>query len=121
NNLRKLFPNIHFVHSKYAGKRVKIRNKIQLLRSRIFTDKIANPMLLSYDEKLEPKVATLMQNENFVLQDYLGEKDKLKKYLIESGISQYYDNLDDFVLFLIKKIEAIDNTENSNWGSLSVL
>jgi hypothetical protein len=48
NTLNKLVPKIHFINSdKYNRNKSNMSKKIELLRSRVFKDKIQNPTLES--------------------------------------------------------------------------
>ncbi len=98
NNLGKLLPKIHFINSNiYNRKKSNMSEKIKLLRSRIFEDKIQNPTLESYDidklpdlEKLKP--LKIKYEEEFITNEPQNEFDEIKKYLIEVGIYSIYNN-----------------------------
>ncbi|WP_025667595.1 DEAD/DEAH box helicase [Aquimarina megaterium] len=123
-DLNKLLPKVHFINNKeYADGHNK---KIRLLRSRIFEDKIDNPTLerfddskLSNEQKLS--VEKILENEVVLLEDQTTEKGKLKQYLIESGIIDYYTNIDSFLSSFIQNRELVNNGEFNGWDSLNTI
>ncbi|MBZ9731668.1 hypothetical protein LB467_18445 [Salegentibacter sp. JZCK2] len=120
--LEKLLPRVHFINNK---KYVNTHNgKIQLLRSRVFKDEIQNPTLKSYDDsKLsdheKEKNSKLKDDEEFLFNPTTNEKDKLKQYLIESGIIHYYRDIDSFIELFSDKIIELNNSQF--WNNLDML
>ncbi len=123
-DLNRLLPKVHFINNKdYADGHNK---KIRLLRSRIFEDKIENPTLegfdnskLSNEQKLS--VEKILENESILLEDQNTEEGKLKQYLIESGIIDYYTNIDAFLESFIRNKELVNNGEFNGWDSLNTI
>lgn len=123
-DLNKLLPKVHFINNQdYADGHNK---KIRLLRSRIFEDKIENPTLegfdkskLSNEQKLS--VEKILENESILLEDQNSEEGKLKQYLIESGIIDFYTNIDAFISSFIQNRELVSNGEFNDWDSLNTI
>jgi superfamily II DNA or RNA helicase len=123
-DLNKLLPKVHFINNKdYTDGH---NTKIRLLRSRIFEDKIENPTLegfdnskLSNEKKLS--IEKILENELLLLEDQNTDEDKLKQYLIESGIIDYYTNVDSFLSSFIQNKELVDNGEFNDWNSLNTI
>lgn len=115
NNLDKLLPKVHFVNTdEYGRQNGKMENAIVKLRSRIFQDKVQNPILESFDletlnaqEKL--KVSELRSNETFLQQEQVTEIDTLKGYIIENEINSFYSDFDNVLKIILKRIEEIRN------------
>lgn len=132
NGLNKLLPKIHFVNSEeYNRKNSKMENKIKLLRSRCFSDLIENPVLekydieklnLSKDEKEKKKVEAIriVKSEEFICSEYIDEKDRLKKYLIENSIAGMYNDIDKLVEYVYKNIEKV-RIEKIKWNKLNIV
>jgi hypothetical protein len=100
-------------------------NKIQLLRSRIFDDKIQNPVLESFDidklkqeEQLIPLKIKL--EEEFITKEPENEFDKIKKYMIETGIYNYYDEGKLIIEHILKTIKTISKNKKK-WDSFNML
>lgn len=116
-NLKKLVPPIHFVNTEHYNRiGSNMEHKIKELRSRSFKDSVDNPVLSEFDiDKQEKKnddnyllkVATIQENEDFLTANNQGEDDKLKAYLIESGISNHFNNINDLVISIQQKIRRI--------------
>lgn len=132
SKLSKLLPKIHFVNSEeFNRKNSKMENKIQLLRSRSFSDLIENPVLAKYDveklglspdekEKKKVEVVKILDAEEFICSEYIDENDKLKKYLIENSISEIYSDVDKLVDDINKKISIIKNNKDK-WSKLNII
>lgn len=126
NNLNKLLPKIHFINSNiYNRKKSNMTEKIKLLRSRIFEDKIQNPTLESFDidklpddEKLKP--LKIKYEEKFILNTPQNEFDKFKKYLIEVGIYSIYNNGKTLIEHIINLIERIENNREK-WETFNMM
>lgn len=119
-DLNKLLPRVHFINGKnYSDGH---NTKIRLLRSRIFEDKVENPTLEAFDEsKLSDSERKIITNEAILDEEALTEEDHLRRYLIESGINNYYENIDSFITtFLIRKTE-IDNGTDEIWNDLNTI
>ena len=126
NSLHKLIPKIHFINSnKYNRKNSSMTNKIKLLRSRIFDDKIQNPLLESYDiDKLKQDKQLIplkiMVEEEFITKEPNNEFDKIKKYMIEAGIYNYYGQGELIIKHIKESITKIENNQKK-WNNLNML
>ncbi|MCB4747974.1 MAG: DEAD/DEAH box helicase [Sulfurovum sp.] len=126
NSLNKLVPKIHFINSnEYNRQNSNISNKIQLLRSRIFDDKIQNPILESFDiDKLKQEEQLIplkiKSEEEFIIKEPDNEFDKIKKYMIEAGIYNYYNQGKLIIEHILKTIEKIEQNQEK-WKSFDML
>lgn len=132
-NLKKLLPKVHFINSeKYNRLDSKMENKIKLLRSRIFEDCVENPVLNSFDfeklgvnkdqeERVKKDVKRIQDNENFLYTPALSKRDALKKYLIEAGITNFYNNADLLIDRFMLKSESIKNNLLLEWKNIRML
>ena len=122
--LSKLLPKVHFINKKeYADGH---NSKIQLLRSRIFEDKVDNPTLEAFDDSnLSPSekenIDSLLENESMLLEIQSTTQEKLRQYLIESGIINYYIDIDSFINTFLTISGTIKNGENTAWDSLNTI
>jgi hypothetical protein len=106
-NLQKLIPPIHFINTEhYNRKSSNMENKIKELRSRSFKDEVENPILTEFDvekqvKKTDPnyllKVRIIQENEDFISANHANDQDKLKSYIIESGISYHYSDINELI------------------------
>jgi len=131
NNLDKLLPPVHFVNSQeYNRQGSNMANKIELLRSRAFKDLIENPTLVGFDfdkldvpaiqkDRKKQEYEQVQQNEQFLTRPPANEKERLKQYLIETGISTLYSDLDLLVEVLSERMNAIPLRED--WRALDML
>lgn len=98
-DLTKLLPTIHFVHSPdNTDSRTNMRKKIGLLKSSFFNDEIQNPILAGFDNSKVPlkekiKIKRIQDNEDFLFTSTMSDIDKIKKYLIEEGISIFFNDI----------------------------
>ncbi len=125
-NLWKLMPNIHFLNDKKEQD-----NKLQKLRSRLFKDKILNPLLNEYNvdfaakdrswedvTKYKEKIRSIQNSEAFLNNDAQEEKDKVKKYFIQTGINNYYKDIE------LASQDFLDSKKSINpkeWDNLSMM
>jgi hypothetical protein len=133
NGLIKLLPNIHFINSEfYNRKSSNMRNKISLLRSRVFADKVENPILDSFDiDKLKgskeqvardkAKVLLIQKNEELLTQSPENTDGRLRQYLIESGINHFYTDLELVIPALLDRIAEITKGEAIEWDGFRML
>jgi hypothetical protein len=131
NNLDKLLPPVHFVNSEeYNRKESNMTARIELLRSRTFKDIVENPTLekfdfdelkISKDQKDRKKdlFEKVKNDEDFLNKRPNDEKEKLKQYLIETGISKSYKELDGLVDLLFVRINLIP--ERVDWRELNMM
>ena len=122
NTLNKLVPKIHFINSdKYNRNKSNMSKKIELLRSRVFKDKIQNPTLESFDlDKLntkdQQKSLNIKYEEDFIIKKPQNAFDRLKKYLIEVGIYNIYENSKAIITIEhVLKIIGEINDSNKIW------
>jgi len=133
NNLNKLLPPVHFVNNiEYNCKNSAMENKIKLLRDRIFADEIENPTLNSFDfnnlkinkndkENKYEKIKLIQENEKFLYSEDNSYYDKIKKYLIENGIAEFYVNLDVLVKRFCLVTEIAEYKKIDEWRGESVM
>lgn len=107
NNLKKLIPKIFFINSeKYNRINSNMSNKIEELRSFSFDDCIKNPLMENYDInklkipdkykiKKQIKNQEIIANEEKTLSEPNSEYEKIEKLIIESSISNYYENISE--------------------------
>lgn len=131
NNLDKLLPPVHFVNSEeYNRKESNMTARIELLRSRTFKDIVENPTLekFDFDELKIPKdqrdrkkdlFEKVKNDEDFLNKRPNDEKEKLKQYLIETGISKFYKELDGLVDLLFIRINII--SERVDWREVNMM
>jgi superfamily II DNA or RNA helicase len=123
-NLEKLIPKVHFINNKeFANGH---NSKIEILRSRIFEDKIENPILEKFDiEKLDDvqriKAETIINNESTLFIEALDEKDIIRKYIIENGIDSFYSNTEKTLLLFIKMKNKINSKSLNEWSNLRTI
>lgn len=117
NNLYKLLPQVHFVNNKLYNRTLKdnMFNKIKLLRSRSFEDKISNPTLANFDfdglkedteanKKVKEKARKIRDYEDFIITKQVDEKARLMQYFIEAGFDSFFGNLDKLIDSIHSKI-----------------
>ena len=118
NNLEKLLPCIYFIDSdEYQGKRT-MENCIKYLGIKQKNkDEIENPILSMYNKK-DKKKQSIIDNEKFLEKEPQDEFEKLKQYLIDSGINNFYksNSIDDMARKLLEcikqeKIDGLSLTE----------
>lgn len=120
-NLQKLIPPIHFINTEYYNrKNSNMENKIKELRSRSFKDEVENPILSEFSidkqlKKTDPdyllKVKIIQENEDFISTNHTNDQDRLKSYLIESGISNHYSDINELIKSIEIKIRRIKLNE----------
>ncbi len=131
NNLYKLLPKVHFVNSEYYNRaNSKMQNKIVLLRSNTFKDVVKNPTLEAFNipataDKAKmatalEKVTTIQSNEQFLSAAPQSELDRIKIYVIQSGITEFYRNVDQLANFLMESIVYIRG-KIEEWSKLRML
>jgi hypothetical protein len=133
NGLQKLLPKIHFVNNEeYFQGNSSMKNKIELLRSRIFDDRVENPVLDSFNiekikipkaknEEYQKHVESIQKNEKFIHNRPNTEKDKIKIYLIEFGICEYYSDIEELVEQMVIKVDNIKNNRMDGWNDMSLM
>lgn len=110
NNIHKLLPQIHFIDTElYNNKKGKMENKIRLFKTNLFKDKVRNPILESCAEKEKQEEKTIIENENFLIEESIdNEYNRLKKYFIENNINMFYrkEYLDQIINIINTKINT---------------
>lgn len=119
-SLNKLLSEIHFVDSiEFANKNGEMINKLSLLRDHSFTDEAKNPLLENYDiDELsltkEQKATKRKKDERIIAAtEYLIEftpeslEDRIKHYFIESGIDDFYYDVDVIVPLIANRIREL--------------
>lgn len=130
NNLDKLLPPVHFVNSDEYNSGNNMANKISLLRSRIFKDEVDNPTLEEFDidklkgskeqkEKKKSQIEQIISEEEFLTKEPNDDNEKLKQYLIETGISSFYSGIDTITDVLNKRID--NAMQREDWDSLNMM
>lgn len=118
SDLRKLLPPVHFINSDYNGRDSKMTHKIELLRGRVFKDVVENPTLQAFNfdllkipkkdkETKRQKYELIQRNELFLSSAKDTDSKKIKQYVIENGISDFYSNVDGLVTILFDRLIAI--------------
>lgn len=118
-----LVPQIHFIDSEEYCKSTKMKNKILLLRSKIFDDYIKNPLLKNYDinkvEKNAQKLQELKLNnekiqerEQYILESQANIEKDLKYNIIKNNVINFYKNSEVAISIIGNKIEQCLNDEN---------
>lgn len=126
NKLSKLLPTAHFVNNEYFNRQdSNMKNKIELLRSRIFEDKIDNPTLDSFEiDKLnkqdKAKAQLIIDNEDVIFNAATTDESKLKQYCISQNIHLYYKNFNNVNEELLARIKFINNNLDK-WHELNVM
>lgn len=132
NVLGKLVPQIHFINAKEYTDH---NNKIKILRSRNFEDKVENPILENFNieeqvktikdpeekQKVIKKIQQIQNNEKFIHSNNTSEQEVLKQYLIESGISNYYDDVDKYIELMNSKIKTIKSKVFYEWNNKNMM
>jgi len=123
-DLSKLLPKVHLINNKnYSDGH---NNKIRLLRSRIFDDEVKNPTLEAFDNSNlsasdQEKVNEILDNESRLLETPNTEEGKIKQYLIESGIINYYINPDAFIKSFLELSRNTSTENNENWNNMNTI
>ena len=126
NNLNKLLPSVHFVNSEdYNRRNGNMTNKIELLRSRTFKDIIENPTLESFqfDDEVNSdkniKNNKIRENEKLLNNAFANPIESLKQYLIETGIAEFYNNIDNLTIALNERISKVPT--RLDWVTLGMM
>ena len=134
-HLNSLLPDVHFLNNKeHNGKTGNMHGKIELLRSRVFLDSVENPTLQSFDinkldsnkrnnENFINKIDLIKENEIFIRTNPEDDGDKIKLYLVESGINDFYSDTAPLVASIIDKIEEVggEDCNLTSWGEMPMM
>jgi len=133
NRLSRLLPKVHFINNEeHYRVRSKMGNKIALLRSRVFDDMVKNPTLAAFDiealsipaaskERYVEKVASIQENEKFLVSAPDTKEDEIRAYLIQSGIIEFYDDPTEIIARFIKVSSALASSPSEQWASTSMM
>ncbi|PZX94564.1 DNA helicase [Flavobacterium aquariorum] len=133
DKLYKLLPKIHFINTKeYNSTENKISNMLPIiksLRSSVFKDEVKNPLLLNYDiesiknkdsneqERLRESKRKIQEQERFLNTIPENKFEKLKQYLIESGIINLYKcEIDELTKMILLKLDL-----KNQWEDIEIL
>ncbi len=133
NRLERLLPKVHFINNEEhyrAGS--KMENKIALLRSRVFDDKIKNPTLEAFDiealsipaaskEKYVEKVTAVQENERFLTTTPETKEDEIRAYLIQFGIIEFYSDPADVLRRFIAESPALATNPPESWTAAPMM
>lgn len=131
--LERLLPKVHFINNEdhhRVGSTMK--NKIELLRSRVFDDKIKNPTLEAFDiealsipaeskEKYIEKVTEVQENERFLTATPETKEDEVKAYLIQSGIIEFYSDPAEVIRRFISESPALATKDPESWKTATMM
>jgi hypothetical protein len=127
NELHRLLPKVHFINNtEHNGSRSKMENKISLLRSRVFDDKIDNPILDAFkiddlsDSKAK-KAREIQENECFLSAAHQSKEDEVLAYLIRSGIVEFYSDPSKVVDRFVNKHEVLTDGLFADWASKTMM
>jgi hypothetical protein len=133
NRLERLLPKVHFINNvEHNRADSKMENKIVLLRSRVFNDEIKNPTLEAFDiealripdaskEKYSEKVTTLQENERFLTATPETKNDKIRAYLIQSGIIEFYSDPAAVIYRFVAESPVLATNPPKWWTAMSMM
>lgn len=133
NRLDRLLPKVHFINNeKHYRAGSKMENKIALLRSRVFDDKIKNPTLEAFDiealsipaaskEKYVEKVTAVQENERFLTATPETKEDEIRAYLIQFGIIEFYSDPADVIRRFIAESPALATNPPESWTAAPMM
>lgn len=112
-----LMPKVHFVNSdEYNRKNGNFENKIQILQSSVFEDKVKNPILdnFNWDDAAkkndnDEKCKEIVKNEELFFSDSNGPIQELKRKMIALGMNNIYTITDELCQTILGKIDRIKN------------
>lgn len=111
-----LMPKVHFVNSKeYNRKKGNFENKMRLLKSSVFDDKVKNPTLKNFDinddENIEncEKCKEIIKNEETFFSVTDDPVEEIKRRMISLGMNTIYKITDDLCRMIMSKIDRIKN------------
>jgi superfamily II DNA or RNA helicase len=135
-DLRKLSPEIHFINNDVFGqKNGNMSNKIQWLRSGLFSDEVKNPVLLNcidspsqetngsnneyfFDDTNIP-INRTKEKEDFLILNENDPQVRLRHILYESGLDTEYEDFDLAHTVLAYRMDKIKN--NLNWINADII
>jgi hypothetical protein len=133
NRLNKLLPTVHFINTEEFNRSgSKMENQIVELRSRVFDDNVENPNLESFDlekylkknsnkenkVKKRNELLNIQKNEELLSIKPKKIEEQIRHYIIETGINQFYTNVEILVSILLNVNQLIND---ESWTSLNML
>lgn len=110
--LEMLIPQIHFVNSdKYNRKHGNLGNKMRLLKSSVFADKVKNPILTNFDfdEAAEKggieKCKEIIESENTFFSIADDPVQELKRKMISLGMNSIFSLSDELCQMILNRID----------------
>ncbi len=117
-DLNRLMPPIHFINNaSYNRNAGKMQNKMRLLRSTIFDDKIKNPILEKFDINTLPnddekkKVKQIISYEDSFFAIPTDEIAELKRRMISLGMTTIYNIDNDLCAKILERINKLIGNE----------
>ncbi|MHB8058109.1 MAG: DEAD/DEAH box helicase family protein [Desulfuromonadaceae bacterium] len=133
NRLDRLLPKVHFINNEEHNRLgSKMENKIALLRSRVFEDKIENPTLEAFDiealsipaasmDKYLDKVTAVQENERYLTATPDTKEDEIRAYLIQSGIVEFYSDSAKLICRIIAELPVLATNPPEWWTAASMM
>jgi hypothetical protein len=127
NRLERLLPKVHFINNEEHNRvGSNMENKIALLRSRVFADEIKNPTLEAFDidaipEKDIQKVTAVQENERFLTATPETKEDKIRAYLIQSGIIEFYSDPAVVIHRFVAESPALETNPPEFWLAATMM
>ena len=128
NKLERLLPQVHFINNtEHNGVKSKMKNKIVLLRSRVFDDEIKNPTLEAFEipagskQEYVAKVTEVQNSERFLTVTPETRDDEIKAYLIQSGINEFYSDTINLIHRIIAESPALKTNPPRSWTDASMM
>ncbi len=118
-HLELLMPQVHFINSnEYNRRNGKLENKVRLLRSSVFEDKIKNPLLNNFDfenakkDGISEECKEILDTENDFFAFPENQIKEFKREMIALGMTTIYSISDSLCEKIIQKIERIKDHPN---------
>ncbi len=119
-NFKLLTPQIHFINSEKYNKNKNMKSKIKLLRSKVFTDYIKNPLLNNYDvtkiesnatkqQEILSKNEIIKQQEHLILNKPENPDKLLEYYLVKNNVLNFYKKSNIVTTIIQSNIDASEN------------
>lgn len=139
-SLDKLLPSVHFINSEFNRKSGNMANQIRMLKSGVFKDSVANPLLANFDfKKIENDLERAEQSGDSEKAASLGKKlerlyevkrredflvgsggdDRVRKVLLESNVMEVYFESGFMLESLEEKLGAV--LHSAKWRQADVI
>jgi hypothetical protein len=126
--LGRLLPKVHFINNEeHNRKNSQMANTIALLRSRVFKDDVFNPTLEAFDlsilktEEKRERATAVQKNERSLVAIPTTNEEKIRQYLIQSGIIEYYTKPDDLIRRFIAESEKVKANLLQSWAGTRMM